>query len=636
MSGLRCQVRTGTQVEVPVEDLRPNDVILVSAGEQIGADGRVVEGHGLVDERMVRGALGLSRKQPDDGVQAGTTLRHGELRIAVLRHGSETHLASLERAIRTTTTPLHGSRTPTLHGETFAERTVAPTMAIAGLGLLIGDASMAAAVLAPDYASGPGLAFPLETLQAVALCIRHGIVVRDPEALDRLATADLLVLDHHPTLERTELELKAVQVFPGHSEDDLLGYAAAAFRDIDDERSTALRRACVARGITPADLVPDEFATDLTLVHGDDRIKVGDLGSASKGSSNPHTRDPRWRTESQVPESLMIGINGRVGGLIHFGRSTRLEATSALRRLRAKGNLQIGMVSDGPPASLARLAESLGVDFHVGNQSPDDRVRLLQSCRRRGLKVAYVGDCRNDPRTVAEAHVAISYVGTEIGRSDLDSAPVWLLQSRLSRLAELWEIARIHRRRIRVAHGYALIPNLLCVAGAFTWGFTSLASVVVSNLGTYGVYSRTVSSIRRLERQIARSRGTRPTRASATRTRANPEVDLEAAVEQIPFDGREFVCGTETGISHDERALSHNQIGPDEAEPNKIKDLPKEVGVMLLTAGIVGFILPGPGTPAIIAGGLVLWPEAFGKLESWLDAVTRAYTGTACGKSTAF
>jgi hypothetical protein len=54
-------------------------------------------------------------------------------------------------------------------------------------------------------------------------------------------------------------------------------------------------------------------------------------------------------------------------------------------------------------------------------------------------------------------------------------------------------------------------------------------------------------------------------------------------------------------------------------ELNKIKHLPKEVGVMLMTAGIVGFILPGPGTPAIIAGGLVLWPKAFGKLESWFE-----------------
>jgi hypothetical protein len=62
-----------------------------------------------------------------------------------------------------------------------------------------------------------------------------------------------------------------------------------------------------------------------------------------------------------------------------------------------------------------------------------------------------------------------------------------------------------------------------------------------------------------------------------------------------------------------------NPIHPPEEQLNKIKQVPKEVGVMLITAGIVGFILPGPGTPAIIAGGLALWPGAFGKLESWLQ-----------------
>jgi Putative transmembrane protein (PGPGW) len=55
------------------------------------------------------------------------------------------------------------------------------------------------------------------------------------------------------------------------------------------------------------------------------------------------------------------------------------------------------------------------------------------------------------------------------------------------------------------------------------------------------------------------------------------------------------------------------------ADLNRIKELPKEVGVMLIAAGIVGIILPGPGTPAVIAGGLALWPNAFGKLESWLE-----------------
>ena len=253
-------------------------MILVSAGELIPADGRVLEGRGLADERMVRGVEGLVRKQPDDEVFAGSTLRFGELHIEVLRHGSETQAAALVRATLAAIPAPHGSPTPARHGETFAERTVAPTMAIAGLGLLVGDVSTAGAILRPDYATGPGLAFPLETMQVIALCIRHGIVIRDPEAIERLATANLLILDHHPALERAELELDAVAGLPR----PYRGRAAPLRRCRLSTTSTTNAPPCCAASATPGGsrslaLRPTDFATDVTLLDGNDLIKVGDL-----------------------------------------------------------------------------------------------------------------------------------------------------------------------------------------------------------------------------------------------------------------------------------------------------------------------------------------------------------------------
>ena len=110
-------------------------------------------------------------------------------------------------------------------------------MAAAGLGLLVGGLNTAGAILRPDYATGPGLAFPLETLQAVALCLRHGIVIRNPEAIQRVATSDLLIIDHSSALEHTELEVAAIETFSGATEDDLFRFANAAFHDLDDERA---------------------------------------------------------------------------------------------------------------------------------------------------------------------------------------------------------------------------------------------------------------------------------------------------------------------------------------------------------------------------------------------------------------
>ena len=97
------------------------------------------------------------------------------------------------------------------------------------------------------------------------------------------------------------------------------------------------------------------------------------------------------------------------------------------------------------------------------------------------------------------------------------------------------------------------------------------------------------------------------------------EVTTEGSVEQASLDPAEESRDREM-IDPQLRSGSHQiDVGLDETRLSKIKDLPKEIGVMLLTAGVVGFILPGPGAPAIIAGGLVLWPEAFGRLESWLE-----------------
>jgi cation transport ATPase len=508
---------TDSNVEILIDDLVRSDVILISAGEQIPVDGRVVRGRGLVDERLIRGVHGLNRKGPEDAVLAGSILQFGELQVEVVRRGPETRAAALARAIQAVTTPASSSRAVTLQGEKLAERTIMPTMAIASLGLFVGGINTASAILRPDFATGPGLAFPLETLQAVTLCLRHGIVIRDAESLDRVAASDLLIIDHSSVLEQTELEIGTVEAFPGITEDDLLWLADAAFRDLDDERAAVLRSTCRNRGIKALDVQPLEFATDVTLMHGDDCIKVGDFGARPNRVFKANCSGNSEGEKLKSAGSLMVGINGRLAGLIHFRRSARLEAASTLKRLRSKRNVQVGIISGQSDLTLAPIATSLGVDFHIGNLTPDDRIRLLKDCRERGFKVAYVGDCCLDPRIAAEAQVAISFVDDGSDSLDRDPATVELLQPRLSKLGELWDIAHIHQRRLKTAYGHALIPNLLCVAGAFMWGFTSLASVAVTNLGTYGLYLRTTTSIRSLERQIFRSLNECPQRLQESR-----------------------------------------------------------------------------------------------------------------------
>ena len=481
---------TGAEPEilVTVGRLKKGDRVIVAPGETVPADGLVFGGEGVVDERGVRGIEGISRKRIGDRLLAGSTVLAGSFHVEVARLGEQTRASSIRRALLAATSPAPGPSAPTIRSEKFASKAVGPTLATAGVGFLAGDLMTVGAILRPDYATGPGMAVPLDTLHDVALCARLGIVAREPEALERLANVDLVVLRDHPILAKTELDVTRIETrLP---EPILLRYAASAFRHLVDDRAAALLAACRARKLHVLNLAPVDFGRGVAVVHDKHKIRVFDADPSSG--------------------SLAVEIDGTVVGLIEFGAVPRLEAASAIDRIRRFSHVPFALVSPKGEAEVAGLAKSLGVEMYRGSFAPDDTTKFLVACRERGLKTAFVGDCRAQPGAAAEAHVAIS-VDSE---ADLDSDPAGLLmqQPRLAPLSDLFEISRTHAGRVDQVQKFILVPNLLCVAGAFLFGFTGLTAVMLSNLGTLGLYRRASDSLRGLD-PPALPRSDRPRRA---------------------------------------------------------------------------------------------------------------------------
>ncbi len=173
---------TGAEPEilVTVGRLKVGDRVIVASGETVPADGVVIAGEGVVDERGVRGLEGISRKRVGDSLLAGSTVLAGSFHVEVARLGEQTRASAIRRALVAATSPAPGPSAPTIRSERFASKAVGPTLATAGVGFLAGDLMTVGAILRPDYATGPGLAVPLDTLHDVALCARLGIVARDP------------------------------------------------------------------------------------------------------------------------------------------------------------------------------------------------------------------------------------------------------------------------------------------------------------------------------------------------------------------------------------------------------------------------------------------------------------------------
>ena len=152
------------EVEVPADRLHAGDRIVVEEGEMVPADGWLAGGFAVVDERLVRGVAGLSRKEAGDPVFAGS--------FAIGRAGCiwRSPARAPPPARRSSAAQLAAAATPppaefalTAHGEAFARRAVGPTLAAAGFGLAVGDLTTAAAILRPDYATGPGLGVSMES-----------------------------------------------------------------------------------------------------------------------------------------------------------------------------------------------------------------------------------------------------------------------------------------------------------------------------------------------------------------------------------------------------------------------------------------------------------------------------------------
>ena len=476
----RLVVPSGAEVLVPVARLKAGDRLIVAKGDETPADGRIVAGEGVVDERAVRGLDGISTKRAGDAILAGSTVLAGSFQVEATRLGEATRAGSIRRALVAATSPAPGQSALTARSELFASRAVGPTLATAGVGLLAGDLMTVGAILRPDYATGPGLAVPLESLHKVTLCARSGIVARDPEALERLAEVELFVLQDHPSLRKTRLDVARVET--RMPEPLLLRYAASAFRHLKDDRAGALADACRDRRIHVLNLQAIDFARGVTVAHDKHRIRVGE-SDPSACRAGP----------------LAIEIDGTVVGLIEFAATSRLEACSAIDRVRRDSHVPFALVSPQGGVEVASLAKSLGVEMFRGDFSPDDTAEFLAACQMKGLKVAFVGDCRLNARAAGRAHVAISLAHDADRDLDLDPAALLIQQDGLAPLVDLIRISRDHASRVNQAQKLILLPNLLCIAGAFLFGFTGMTAVMLSSLGTLGLYRIASDSLRGLD-----------------------------------------------------------------------------------------------------------------------------------------
>ena len=443
--------------EVPLDEVRPGQVIALSPGGRVPVDGVVRTGRADVDQSRITGEALPVQVGPGDRVPAGSITR-GALELEVERVGEESSYGRIVAAVR----HAQSSRAPVQRlADRLAARIVYLALAAALVTFLVTrDVRATISVIIVAGACGVAAGTPLAVLAAIARAARCGAFVKDGTHLEQLSAVDTVVVDKTGTL--TVGEPRVVSVRPtevASGEGEVLALAAAAEWNSEHPIGRAIYAEAAVRDLTvpmPGDVDYSPGAGVSAHVEGR-QITVG----RCRGQKNQPERDASdcddeaaLSTESdpEAPSAtsvVEVRADGQLLGTIALADRLRQGAAAAVRDLGDMG-LEVLMLTGDSAASARHVAGLLGLAEEQvrADLLPTDKEEVVDSLRRAGKRVAMVGDGVNDAPALGAADVGIAMgTGTDVAR---EAGDVVLVGSAPADLVETVRVARRARRIIMV------------------------------------------------------------------------------------------------------------------------------------------------------------------------------------------
>jgi len=433
-------IREGAEVELPVEDVRAGDVVVVRPGERIPVDGTVESGESAVDEAMLTGESMPVDKQAGAAVFAGTINRSGSFRFEVKEAGRGTVLQQMIEMVK----QAQGSRAPVarladvVSGYFTAGVLLAAVLTfVAWLFFAPLAAAMvnAVAVLIVACPCALGLATPTAIMVGTGRGAERGILIKGGEALEMACRIDTIVLDKTGTITRGKPRVTGVFPAPGRTESELLRLAASAERYSEHPLGKAIVEAAAERGLAL------EEATEFTALAGHGvraRVAGHEVSIGRPGAK--------------------VEIDGAPAGAIEIADTIKPEAAQAVRRLREAG-LEVWMITGDKRETAEAMAREAGIDRVLGEVPPDQKAAEVKKLQAAGKRVAMVGDGINDAPALAQADLGLA-MGSGAGVA-MEAGDITLMRDDLNGVAEAIELGRRTMRIIRQNLFWAFAYNTL-------------------------------------------------------------------------------------------------------------------------------------------------------------------------------
>ncbi len=467
-------VENGKEKEIPVTDVKHQDLIRVKPGGKIPVDGIIVEGNSFVDESMVTGEPMPSEKGVGDAVVAGTINTNGTFVFKATRVASETLLAQIvlmvERAqgsrapIQALADKISAVFVPIILGIAFLSLIIWLTLGSYYLGfteaLSLGLTSFVG-VLIIACPCALGLATPTAIMVGVGKGAKQGILIKDAATLQKLHSANVLVVDKTGTITKGKPEFASIKNYSSEDEGKLIAILAGLEETSEHPIARAILDYARYKKITPLKVKNFEIIKGKGVKGVIDKVEyfAGNLALISDLKMTFDASELKKQTlEGKTPVILASSL--KVLAVIMVADTIKPEASRAVKNLYNLGIEIIMLTGDDKNTAMA-VAREVGIKKVVAELLPEDKLKEIVTLQKAGKVVLMAGDGVNDAPALAQADVGIAMAtGTDVA---IETAGITILHGDISKIVQAIKLSKMTMRTIKQNLFWAFIYNIIGV-----------------------------------------------------------------------------------------------------------------------------------------------------------------------------